>query len=260
METGGALSNGKVNSEQPFDLPLAKFGSRRFVRTMQQIAENLWVARYPMKLLGANLGRTVTVIRVGGQLVIHSTAPFTAEDAAAIRELGTPAWMVEGANIHDTFTVQGRAVFPEADMYVPPGFPETGGGMAPKPLSLPPTEWQGHLEALPIAGMPGLNEHVFLHVPSRTLIVADLVFNVPTTAGAWVRLLLKLASGLKAGPGVSRLFLKEVKDPTAFKQSLAKMMQWDFDRVIVGHGDIIERGGKETLARIFREKDLLPPG
>lgn len=36
------------------------------------------------------------------------------------------------------------------------------------------------------------------------------------------------------------------------------MMQWDFDRVIVGHGDIIERGGKETLARIFREKELLP--
>lgn len=227
---------------------------------MQQIAENLWVARYPMKLLGANLGRTVTIIRIGGQVVIHSTAPFGTEDAAAIRELGTPAWMVEAACIHDTYTTQGRAVFPEADMYVPPEFPATGGGVAPKPLTSPPTEWQGQLEVLAIAGMPKLNEHVFLHVPSRTLIVADLVFNVPTTAGAWVRFLLRMASGLKGGPGVSRIFLAEVKDREAFQQSLAKMMQWDFDRVIVGHGDIIERDGKETLARIFREKCLLPAG
>ncbi|WP_147263274.1 hypothetical protein [Roseimicrobium gellanilyticum] len=239
---------------------MANFQTRRFVRTMQQVAENLWVARYPMKLLGANLGRTVTIIRIGGQVVIHSTAPFSAADAAAIRELGTPAWMVEGATIHDTYTVQGRAVFPEADMYLPPGFPDTGGGVAPKPLTQPPAEWHGLLEVLPIAGMPGLNEYVFLHVPSRTLIVADLVFNVPTTAGAWVRLLLKLASGLQGGPGVSRIFLKEVKDEAAFKQSLTKMMQWDFERVIVGHGDIIERGGKETLARLFREKGLLPSG
>lgn len=206
METGGALSNGKVNSQAPADLPLAIFPGRRLVRPMQQVAENLWVARYPMKLLGADLGRTVTLIRIGGQVVIHSTAPFSPEDAAAIRELGTPAWMVEGATIHDTFTVQGRAVFPEADMYLPPGFPETGGGVAPKPLTMPPTEWQGQLEVLPIAGMPKLNEHVFLHVPSRTLIVADLVFNVPPTAGTWVRLLLKLASGLQGGPGVSRIF------------------------------------------------------
>ncbi|HSI63919.1 MAG TPA: hypothetical protein VLE43_12400 [Candidatus Saccharimonadia bacterium] len=227
---------------------------------MQQVAENLWVSRYRMSLLGANLGRTVTVIRLGGQVVIHSTAPFTVEDAAAIRELGIPAWLVEAASIHDTFTMQGRAVFPEADMYVPPGFPATGGGVAPKPLTQPPSEWQGQLEVLPLAGMPKGNEHVFLHVPSRTLIVADLVFNVPVTSSAWVRFLLRAASGLKGGPGVSRLLLAEVKDREVFKQSLQQMMQWDFDRVIVGHGEIIEIGGKEILTRLFREKGLLPSG
>ena len=227
---------------------------------MQQVAENLWVARYPMKLLGADLGRAVTVVRMGGQVVIHSTAPFTTADADAIRELGIPAWLVEAACYHDTYTTQGRAVFPEADMYVPPGFPATGGGVAPKSLTQPPSEWQGQLEVLPLFGMPKGNEHVFLHVPSRTLILADLVFNVPATASAWVRFLLRAASGLKGGPGVSRIFIAEIKDREAFIQSLSQMMQWDFDRVIVGHGDIIERGGKEILARLFREKGLLPSG
>jgi hypothetical protein len=28
---------------------------------------------------------------------------------------------------------------------------------------------------------------------------------------------------------------------------MAAILAWDFDRVIVGHGDVIERGGKEKL-------------
>ncbi len=227
---------------------------------MQQVAENLWVSRYRMSLLGADLGRTVTIIRLGGQVVIHSTAPFTAGDAAAIRELGDPTWLIEATCTHDTFSLQARAALPEADFYVPPGFPVTGGGMPPRPLTQPPPEWDGQLEVLALGGMPRLGEHVFLHVTTKTLVLADLVFNVPPTAGAWLRFLLKAFFGLQSGPGVSRLLLSQVKDRAAFTQSLQQMMQWDFDRVIVGHGDIIESGGKEILTRLFREKRLLPTG
>lgn len=223
---------------------------------MQQVAENLWVMRYGMKILGADLGRAVTLVRLGGQVVVHSTAPFTAEEASAIRELGQPAWMVEASSIHDTFVKEGRAAFPEADYYVPPGFPEAGGGLPPKSLSQPPAEWAGLLEVLALGGLPGVSEHVFLHVPTRTLIVGDLIFNVPVTASWWVKTLLRVASGLKPGPGLSRLFLAQVKDRAAFSESLKKLMTWDFDRIIVGHGDIIESDGKSVLAQLIREHNL----
>lgn len=218
---------------------------------MQQIAENLWVLRHSMSLLGANLGRTVTMIRLGGQVAIHSTAPFTHHEIADIRELGQPAWLIEATHVHDTYAKVGRAAFPEADYYAPPGFPASGGP-PPKSLSQPPPEWTGQLEVLALQGMPKLGEHALFHPASRTLILGDLVFNIPPTAGAWLRFLLKAASGLKGGPGVSRLLLSQVKDREAFSESIRQMLQWDFDRVIVGHGDIIPTDGKSVVTAAFR--------
>ncbi len=42
-----------------------------------------------MSLMGCRLGRNVTIVRLGsGKLLVHSSAPFSAQDVEAIRELG----------------------------------------------------------------------------------------------------------------------------------------------------------------------------
>jgi hypothetical protein len=46
---------------------------------------------------------------------------------------------------------------------------------------------------------------------------------------------------------MSRPVKAGVKDEAAFRSSLASILEWDFDRVIVGHGDVIEHGGKAKL-------------
>ena len=77
------------------------------------LAENLWLLAYPLKMLGADLRRNVTLIRLrSGKVVIHSSAPFSAEDVAAIRALGEPGWLLDGILRHDTFAQEGRAAFP----------------------------------------------------------------------------------------------------------------------------------------------------
>jgi hypothetical protein len=56
---------------------------------MKQLAENVWVKNYPLALLGTDLGRTLTIIRLSsGRLVLHSMAPFSSTDLAEIRALG----------------------------------------------------------------------------------------------------------------------------------------------------------------------------
>ncbi|MDB6119705.1 MAG: hypothetical protein JWO08_3486 [Verrucomicrobiaceae bacterium] len=144
---------------------------------MKQIAENLWLLHYPLSVLGTQHGRNVTVIRLrSGKMIIHSMAPFTAGDLEAIRALGEPAWLVESMLLHDTYARQGRDAFPGLPFLGPPGFSETVG-FPTQELALAPAEWQGEVEVLLIDGAPMLKEHAVLHVPSRTLIVADLVFN-----------------------------------------------------------------------------------
>ena len=101
---------------------------------MEQLDANLWVFRYDLSLGVIPIGRTVTVIRLQtGALVVHSTAPFTAEDIAAIRALGEPRWLTDVTNFHDTFAEEGRRCFPGVTYLVPEGFPAKASAGATEP-------------------------------------------------------------------------------------------------------------------------------
>lgn len=217
-------------------------------RPVQNLAPNLWLIPYPLKMLGADLQRNVTVIRLAsGKLIIHSTAPFTPEDVAAIGALGEPAWLVDTLLRHDTFAREGRAAFPSTAYLASEGFAKIAG--EPAGLLLPPpAEWAEEIAVAPIDGAPELHEVVLLHRPSRTLIVADLIFNFPGEHGWWMKLLLRLATvGGRHTPGMTRPYQQAIKDRAAYTASVKRVLDWDFDRIIVGHGAPIATRGKETL-------------
>lgn len=214
---------------------------------MLEIAPNLRVIHYPLSVLGTQHGRTVSVIRLSsGKLVIHSTAPFTPADVARIHTFGEPAWLVEAMLLHDTYAAEGRQHFPGLPFLGPPGFGEVVK-FPVSPLLPPPDEWAGEIQVVRVRGAPKLEEHAFLHVGYRTLIVADLVFNFSEKERGWDRFFHRHIAGFKRYPGMSRIFKWCVSDPLAFRESVGEILQLDFDRIIPGHGGIIECGGKEKL-------------
>ena len=213
----------------------------------QLLDENLWLLAYPLKMLGADLRRNVTLIRLlSGKIVIHSTAPFSPEDVSAIRALGEPGWLLDGILRHDTFAKEGRAAFPGIPYLAPEGFSEVVG-FPTEPIVPAPAEWDGELLALEIQGAPAARDTALFHVPSRTLILTELVFNFGSDEPIWTELLLRAAVGGRHHPGMSRPVKAGVKDEAAFQSSLATILGWDFDRVIVGHGDVIDHDGKGKL-------------
>jgi hypothetical protein len=213
----------------------------------QPLAENLWLLAYPLKMLGADLRRNVTLVRLrSGKLLIHSTAPFTAEDVTAIRALGEPGWLLDGILRHDTFAKEGREAFPGIPYLAPEGFSEVVG-FPTQPIVPAPIEWEGELLALEIQGAPEARDTALLHIPSRTLILTELIFNFDDDEPLWTELLLRVAVGGEHHPGMSRPVKAGVKDEAAFKASVASILSWEFDRVIVGHGDVIELDGKAKL-------------
>ena len=216
---------------------------------MQSLAENLWHLQYELKLLGADLQRHVTVLRLSsGQLVIHSTGPFTPQDVAGINALGPVGWVMDVMLRHDTFSRQGHEAFPAAVFLGPDGFSKVVGFPAAPLLPVPP-EWAGQIEVLKVEGVPSMEEHAVFHVPSRTLILADLLFDPDPEASGWSHFLMSLVAGRKAGPGISRAVRWTTKDKEAFRRSLEQIAGWDFDRIVFGHGAIIAADGKAR----FRE-------
>ncbi len=226
--------------------------------TPLQLAENLWLFPYPLNIMGANLRRNVTLIRLtSGKTVIHSTAPFSPEDVAMIRSLGEPGWLLDGILRHDTFAKEGRAAFPGIPYLAPEGFAEVVG-FETTPIIPAPVEWDGELQALEIQGAPEARDTALLHVPTRTLILTELVFNFGGEETNLTELLLRVAVGSEHNPGMPRPVRAGVQDREAFLCSLAMIMKWDFDRVIVGHGDVIESGGKAKLRASFDAAGFSP--
>lgn len=219
---------------------------------MTHLAENLWLLRYPLRMLGVDLHRNVTVIRLrGGALVIHSTGPFTLEDAAHITSLGKPGWILDTMLRHDTFARRGRETFPDAAYLAPEGFSKEVG-FSTGPLLPAPAEWGDEIEVVRLEGVPSMEEHAVFHRPSRTLIVADLLFNFGPDAPAWTRFLMWFAVGAKHDPGMARSMRLTAKDKAALRRSLAVVEAWDFDRIIVGHGDLVETDGKRRFSEALR--------
>jgi hypothetical protein len=126
---------------------------------MEKLAENIWAKVFPLAVLGAEIGRRVVVIRLqSGELIIHSTAAFSAADVAEIKALGRPGWIVEATLFHDTCAKGGRDAFGEIPYLVPEGFKAQGG------LSLrnPPAEWSEEVEVIALEGMPKVGSIFFI--------------------------------------------------------------------------------------------------
>ncbi|HYF36722.1 MAG TPA: hypothetical protein VD994_15610 [Prosthecobacter sp.] len=223
---------------------------------MNNIAEHVWLLRYPLSIVGTQHGRNVTVIRLSsGKTILHSLAPFTTADVAAISGLGPPGWLVEAMLLHDTYAREGQQAFPGVPFLAPPGFSKQIDPPA-LPLLPTPVEWGDEIDVISIEGAPRLKEHVMLHRPSRSLIVADLIFNFRSDERGWDRFFHRHIAGFKRYPGISRIFKLCVTDRAAFQSSVSKVMEWDFDRIIVGHGEVIECDGKALLQRALADAGL----
>ncbi|MBD5778827.1 DUF4336 domain-containing protein [Pelagicoccus sp. NFK12] len=204
---------------------------------MEKLAENVWFLPFELKALGVNIGRNVTVIRLSsGELLLHSTAPFTSQQVERIRGLGKVRWITDPMVDHDTFSQKGIAAFEEAVFLAPDGFPEQQG-VSVQPLLPIPEAWGEEIQVLRLEGADSFSEHVFFHRSSRTLIVCDLLMNFPDPGSSWQRMALRIGLGPKQDPGTSRRLKFAVKDRQRFRASLEKVLQWPFERVVVGHGE-----------------------
>jgi hypothetical protein len=108
--------------------------------------------------------------------------------------------------------------------------------------------WSGVLDQQLLRGFPFANEVVFFHRSSATLIATDLVFNVGSSSPPLTRLAFRLGGsyGRLSPTPLERLL---VRDRSAFRDSLERVLDWPFDRVVVAHGEVSEKGGREELIR-----------
>ena len=219
------------------------------MQLLQRRGEGLWTADDPsFRVAGiAPVGTRMTVVRLrDGRVVLISPIRLAPELRDEISKLGTVACIVAPSLVHHLFAAAAKDVFPEAKLLAVPGLPEKMpkirfDGLLTDPL----TDFRDELQSLPVEGFPFLGEFAFFHPASRTLILTDLCFNIQR-APWWAVPLFRL-NGMWQRFGPSRIFRRLIRDRSALRNSIDRILRWDFDRVVVTHGEVLETGGPRAL-------------
>jgi hypothetical protein len=199
------------------------------------------------------IGTRMSVVRLAdGALFLHSLVEIDAETRAGLEALGPVHHLVAGNKLHHLYLAQAAKVFPQAELWGAPGLAEKCRDLRFEGVlgDEAPPAWRNDLDQLAVRGIPRMNEVVFLHRASGTLVVTDLCFNVRHSDFLGTRLFMR-ANGAYGRFGPSRLLRSLVRDRPALRASVEKILAWDFERVVVTHGDVLERGGRDALRAGF---------
>jgi hypothetical protein len=112
------------------------------------------------------------------------------------------------------------------------------------------------LDFVVVRGAPRRNEVVFFHRPSHTLYTADLVFNLTAARGALAPIAYRML-GVHERFAMMRPWRRWVVDRAAFRRSIERILAWDFTRIVVAHGEVVERDARAQLIAALRERRLI---
>jgi hypothetical protein len=215
---------------------------------MEQIASNVWVAAAPNSFFGLHLGTRMSVLRLkDGSLLMYSPIPLAPDLKAEVDALGPVRHIVAPNIYHHLSAGDWKEAYPDALLHGARGLEkrrkdldidlELKGEAHP--------DWAEDLDTMFLDGTM-LNETVFFHPSSRTLVVSDVIENFETSPHWPTRMYLKMG-GIHGKPGLSRPLRMVFRDKPAARRAIDRMLDWDFDRIVLAHGDVIERDGRDQL-------------
>ena len=203
--------------------------------------------------MGLPLGRQIVVVRLpGGGLWIHSPIPMTPGLRQELDSLGEVSHVVAPNLWHDECLREFQGEYPRALFHAAPGLAARKRDVrfGEELSDTPPPGWGGIFECHLVRGIPSLQEVVFFHRPSRSLLLADLAFNLGPDGPRWFAWLMR-AYGSWERFGPTRLEKIMMRDRAAVRASIDRILAWDFQRVIVGHGRNVEAEARERFREAF---------
>jgi len=218
------------------------------------VDDRIWTLDRPVWFGGVRLRARTTVVRLDdGSLLLHTPAPVAGALAAQLRALGPVRWLVVPNCWHHLGTPAAAAHFPEAQVVGPASALDRNKSLR---LHVDIRDAQfgervPELEALPLRGVPFWDETVLYHRPTQTLLGADIVCRADAK-DHWTWRCAARLTGCYERVRVPPDARKKIPDKAAAARSIRAMLERPAQRLIVGHGDVIEAGFRDSLARAWR--------
>ncbi len=213
------------------------------MNTLEPITTDIWGRVHRVNAPGGlKFDSRMVVVRLPQrELLLYSPIPIDDALGDELEALGEVTHIVAPNGFHHLFASAAKARWPQATLWASPGVREKG-------LALVPDRWLGEgelpapdtLEWVGIGGAPKLQEWDFLHRPSETLVVCDLVFHIQEVPNLMTRFALWMAGAGGGRLAQSRLLRTLTRDREALARSAEAILALPSSRLVPGHGAIIE--------------------
>ncbi|KAK0472785.1 hypothetical protein IW261DRAFT_1660972 [Armillaria novae-zelandiae] len=195
-------------------------------------------------------GRSTAIKLTSGDVWVLASTPLTQDTKETIDKLGPVKWIVAGDAEHHFFLAEYKKAYADAKLVVVERLfkkkKDEGLDVAGAYGVDPPETEYGFESEIKAHYFPGFeNQDVaFCHVASKSLVVADLIFNLPGTeqyskskSSSKVPIVGKISP---PGLVLKSLLWSLGKDKEAMRRDIKVVSEWDFSRIIMCHGDVIE--------------------
>ncbi len=214
---------------------------------MQTLTDGVHIVDAPLRFFGVEVGARSTLLETDRGVLIHSPIRREAvqQGLSDIEGVEAPRWVVAPNKLHHLYV--GEWIEAGCDAFAAPGLEEKRTDLDFAGVLTDPHPFGDDIEVFPLTCFPFTNEVVFLHRPSGTLVVTDLLFHFTERAPLLTRAVMCCAGGY---PGCSTTLLERVGfHRTTARREIGALAELDFDRLVMAHGEPIDTGGKAAFRR-----------
>ena len=214
------------------------------------VPDVIWFCDYQIKFGSMNISARMTIVRLSNnRLWVHSPMLLDKDLKSDIDALGQVSCVVAPNLFHHLFFKQFMMNYPNANGYITSGLEIKSKELSTYSV-IEDQLWANDFESIFIDGLPIINETVFFHKSSKTLIITDLLFCFGTHAGLVKTLIAKIL-GVHNQLAMSRIMKLMVKDKKALKQAVSIIQGWNMQRIILAHDQIITTDAHEKFVHAF---------
>lgn len=228
---------------------------------LRKIDSNIWVAEQPLRYLGLSVGARMTVLRLNNrELAVISPVQASDTIVSQLGELGAVQHIIAPNLYHYSYIADFKALYPNATVWAVPGL-EVKKPALPIDSTIEcdaSSSWDeleyiffDGLKTLGLGGFDSLNECVFFHPGSHTLILTDIAVHFDESFPMLTQLSTRVLGGYKK---LSPTLLERIAtEKEKVRESVEKVLEWDFERVVMAHGSVIERDGKKKFKQGYEQ-------
>lgn len=224
---------------------------------LQKLSEKLWIYDGEVvSFYGLPYSTRMTVIKLNNDLLwIHSPAKLNHDLLSEIGKLGRIGYLIAPNKLHHLYLSEWLDEFPAAECHAAPGLIDKRKDITftKKLTDQADPAWQEEIGQTLFDGSFWMEEVVFFHRSSKTLILTDLIENFsPHVFNGW-QLLLAKATGIVSPNGKTPIDwrLSFFFGKSKAGKALETILNWQPENIIISHGECIFGNGEGFLEQSF---------